>query len=195
MNFVAQLVEIWLRYQYEHKITKTYTVKKKIALSPAPSDTMKVTTRSSNASKHPGMVNGGSVKRKRWTRAEMEADAAKKELEKVSLNQKRKATISRIAALEDQMVKQDVEAQSKSREGQRSQTSCEVADKKTGSEFQPDSDASETLTSDDAETHELDVATPKPKKMKLSIRQEIKAVHVKAATELENTKGRVGFLI
>jgi hypothetical protein len=49
---------------------------------------MKVTTRASNASKHPGIVDGGGVKRKRRTIAEIQADAEKKELNKINLEKK-----------------------------------------------------------------------------------------------------------
>jgi hypothetical protein len=91
------------------------------------------------------------------------------------------------------MAQQDTETRSESRQGRRPQTSRKVVANNAvedGSEFEPGLDGA--FTSDDAETHELDVAMPKPKKMKLSIRKEIKAVKAKAA-ELGNAEEMVGF--
>ena len=151
---------------------------------------MKVTTRASNAAKHPGVIDGGGVKRKRQTWAEMQADAEKKELEKVSVEKKKTATINRIAALEDQMAKQDIEAKNKLKEGRRPHVPHEVeVDEETGSEFRPGMDG--PLTSDDGESYEIEEDTPKPKKMKVlkvPIREQIKNTHAEAA------KGKVGFL-
>jgi hypothetical protein len=56
-------------------------------------------------------------------------------------------------------------------------------DDETGSEFIPYLDESLTGDDDDGETHKSEEDTPKPKKMKASIRQEIKGIHAKAAKE------------
>jgi hypothetical protein len=46
-------------------------------------------------------------------------------------------------------------------------------------------------TSDGTDTHEPELATLKPKKMKPSVRGEIKIMHAKAAAENENGKEKV----
>src|ERR1700722_276329 len=167
-----------------------HTRKKRVFFPPPTTQqAMKITTRSSNASKHPGIIDGGGVKHKRRTRAEIEADAAKKNEEKVSVEEKKRATIKRIAVLEAQMVKQDAQA---SRDGRCPQTSGKAAKvaadvEETGSEFQPCLDEEEK--SDDTEFHEPENKTPTKKKMKLSIQKEIKKVNAMA------TEAKVGFPI
>jgi hypothetical protein len=167
----------------------------------------KITTRASNVSKHPGVVDGGGVKRKRRTKAEVQADKAKKIAEKDDIEKKKNATISRIAALEGQMEKQDAGAESRLKEGRRPQHSHKgaVVEHDDGgdsdaldSEFQPP--PSELTPSD---TYDEEIATPeliatpklsataKLKKAKPSVRQEIKLVNAKAGTEREQGKGKV----
>jgi hypothetical protein len=159
---------------------------------------MKVKTRESNASKHPGIIDSSGVKRKRRTKAEMQADAEKKQLEKDLVEKNKKATIGRIAALEGKMAQEDVEAQSHLRPGQHPQKSRKVVD--DGKRDNPDSDfqpAHGEAMSDDTDAHdsEPEIATPKPKKKKPSVRQEIKLVHAKAATEHANSEGKVSLTL
>ena len=80
----------------------------------------KIQTRASNISKHPGAIDIG-VKRKRRTKEEIRAESAKQLLAKEGLEQKKNATIARIAALENQLAKED--ADSTEREGRRPQHS------------------------------------------------------------------------
>ena len=153
----------------------------------------------SNASKHPGLVDRGGNKRKRRTKAEIQTDAEKKAAKNDNIEKKKLATISRIAALEDQMKKQDADIDDHLKEGRRPQRSCKVVTVKygdggnsaTGSDFQ----LSTNELTEPEETHNEETETAKPRKGKLAVQEEIKLMNAKVRTEHEQRKGKVRSLI
>jgi hypothetical protein len=155
----------------------------------------KMATRASNVSKHPGIVDGGGAKRKRRTKAELEAEKMKKIAKKGDIEKKKKETISRIAVLEAQMEEEDDDAESHLKEGQRRQHSRKVhSDGDTSDALDPKSQPTIDEKTSSEDTLDEDSPWPKLKKGKASVRQEIGLINAKAGAKREQSTGKVSDL-
>ena len=103
--------KLWQRVVSRHSSSSNQTTYHThfIQLMEASANTTR--TRSKNKGQHPGAIEI-AAKRKRWTKAQIEADNAEEEAKKDEKGRKTRQQIKKIASLESKMAEKDAEADS-----------------------------------------------------------------------------------
>lgn len=152
----------------------------------SPKTSNRVTTRASNANKHPGAAE--ALKRKRRTKEEIAQDKAQKEKNRQASNLKKKAELDRIAAIEEKIAADDAESDQTKQRGRPLQrtdsptTRSPTHSQSNSTSLEGDTDNRDTeyKETEGGATEESvdsisDDETPVKKKVKVTVRQTIDA--------------------